>query len=67
MLDKLFALYDSIIVLDTETTGLDFKNDKIIELAAIRIVCENGVIKVTDELDEFIKLPDGKRVPPEIE
>ena len=67
MLDKLFAMYESIIVLDTETTGLDFENDKIIELSAVRIIYDNGKVKVTDELDEFIKLPYGKTVPPEIE
>lgn len=66
MLDKLFALYDSIVVLDTETTGINFKTDKIIELSAVRIVSENGIIKVTHELDEFIKLPDGMTIPPEI-
>lgn len=67
MLDKLFNLYDSIIILDTETTGLDFKEDKIIELSAVRIVHKDGRVVVTDELDEFIKLPCGKTVPPQIE
>ena len=67
MLNKLFALYDSIVFFDTETTGINFKTDKIIELSAVRIVSENGIIKVTDELDSFIKLPEGMKVPPEIE
>ncbi len=33
------------IVLDTETTGLDFTKEKIIEFAAVRL--ENGKIKDT--------------------
>ena len=32
MLDSLFARYDRIVVLDTETTGIDCKSDEIIEL-----------------------------------
>ena len=37
------------IVLDTETTGLDYTKEKIIEFAAVRL--ENGKIK--DEFQTF--------------
>lgn len=67
MLDKFFDNYDSLIVIDTETTGLEFRLDKIIELAAIRVVRQDGHIKVTDELDLLIKLPEGMLVPEMIE
>lgn len=67
MLEKIFDKYDSLIVFDTETTGLEFKIDKIIELAAIRVICNDGEIKVTDELDMLIKLPEGMLVPAQIE
>lgn len=67
MLDKFFDTYDSLIVFDTETTGLDFKLDRIIELAAIRVIRQDGKIRVTDELDMLIKLPEGMLVPQQIE
>lgn len=66
MLDSLFNNYDVILSLDTETTGLDFKNNKIIELSCVRCVKENGEIVVTDEFDKLIKLPDGEKIPPKI-
>ena len=37
------------IVLDVETTGLDYKKERIIEFAAVRL--ENGVIK-----DKYLSL-----------
>lgn len=42
-----------MIFFDTETTGLDFKKDRIIELAFI-IIEDNKVVK---RYDEFIKCP----------
>lgn len=67
MLDKFFDIYDSLIVFDTETTGLEFRLDKIIELAAIRVIRQDGKVVVTDELDMLIKLPEGMTVPAQIE
>lgn len=51
--------YDSIIVLDTETSGLDFKRDEIIELAAIKL---GGNAVPCDDMDYFIKLTPGRRL-----
>ena len=62
MLDSLFSQFDNIIVLDTETTGLNHKNDEIIELAMLRITRE-GCVK---QYDEFIKLSEGRHLAPEI-
>ena len=62
MLEKLFARFDNIIILDTETTGLNHKSDEIIELAMLRVTPE-GCVK---EYDEFIKLSPGRVLAPEI-
>lgn len=65
-LKKLFKEYDSIIVLDTETSGLDPKKNTIIELSAVKLVCNGEKIIITDEIDYLIKLPDGEFLDPKI-
>lgn len=66
MLDVLFERHDCLLILDTETSGLSFKNDRIIELAAIKLVRQDGEIVVADQMDEFIRLPDGRVLDPKI-
>lgn len=67
MLDTLFERFDNIIVLDTETTGLDGKTDEIIDLAALRLKQDGDSYKIDMELNDLIRLPPGKQLPPEIE
>ena len=65
-LDSLFCRFDSIIFLDTETTGLDSRNDRLIELAAIKVVREECNLQIAREMDSFIKLPEGMKLDKQI-
>lgn len=67
MLDTLFATYDRLVLFDTETTGLAYSRDEIIEFAAVAVERQNGQIVVTEEYDELIALSPGGFVPPQIE
>ena len=67
MLDTLFAKYDRLVLFDTETTGLLYNRDEIIEFAAVVVEKQNGEIAVAEEYDELIALSPGGFVPPEIE
>ena len=67
MLETLFARYDRLFLFDTETTGLTYHKDEIIEFAAVVVERRNGVPVVVEEYDELIFLKPGNRVPPEIE
>jgi DNA polymerase-3 subunit epsilon len=60
MFEALFSKYDRLVLFDTETTGLDFARDEIIEFAAI-VVEPAGVVQ---EYDELVKLSPGNAVPP---
>ena len=57
--------FDNIIVLDTETTGIDCRGDEIIELAALRLPLSSCGAKA-DEFDLLIRLSEGRILPPEI-
>ena len=67
MLDALFAKYDRLMLFDTETTGLLYNRDEIIEFAAIVVEKQNGQIAVTQEYDELIALSPGGFVSPLIQ
>ena len=66
-LDRLFEKYDKLFLFDTETTGLSYNRDEIIEFAAVVLEKQNGDIVVTEEYDELITLSPGGFVPPQIE
>ena len=67
MLDALFARYDRLMLFDTETTGLIYSRDEIIEFAAVVVERQDGQLVVTEEYDELIALSPGGFVPPKIQ
>ena len=64
---RLFEKYDRLVLFDTETTGLLFHRDEIIEFAAVVVEPVDGVPTVTREYDELVSLSPGGFVPPKIE
>ena len=64
---RLFEKYDRLVLFDTETTGLLFHRDEIIEFAAVVVEQVDGVPTVTREYDELVSLSPGGFVPPKIE
>ena len=66
-LTKLFSRYDRLVLFDTETTGLDFARDEIIEFAAVVVEKQGAEPVIVREYDELITLSPGAVVPPQIE
>ena len=64
---NLFDKYDRLVLFDTETTGLAYSRDEIIEFAAVVLEKKNGEIIVTEEYDQLITLSPGSFVPAQIE
>ena len=65
--ETLFAKYDRLVLLDTETTGLQFSRDEIIEFAAVAVEQRDGEAVVVAEYDELVALNPGGFVPPKIQ
>ena len=57
---RLWQQFDRIIIFDTETTGIEFGKDRIIELGAVSL--ENGCEIAC--MDDLIRLPERQRLPP---
>ena len=66
-LETLFAKYDRLFLFDTETTGLSYTRDEIIEFAAVVVEQVDGKPQITTQYDELIALSPGGFVPPQIE
>lgn len=67
LLHKFFEKYDRLVLFDTETTGLLYSRDEIIEFAAVVLELKNGIVTVTEEYDQLISLSAGGFVPAKIE
>ena len=64
---SLFSKYDRLVLFDTETTGLQYSRDEIIEFAAVVVEQQDGKAVILQEYDELIALSPGGFVPPQIE
>ena len=65
--ESLFAKYHRLVLFDTETTGLQFSRDEIIEFAAVVVELQDGIPKVVQEYDQLVALSPGGFVPPKIQ
>lgn len=66
-LQSMLSRYQAVVFFDTETTGLDADSNQIIELAALRVEADaDGIPSPVAQMDTFIRLPDGKKLPEKI-
>ena len=64
--EALFEKYDRLVLFDTETTGLQYSRDEIIEFAAVVVEQREGKPAIVQEYDELVALSPGGFVPPKI-
>ena len=64
--ESFFAQYDRLVLFDTETTGLSYSQDQIIEFAAVAVEQRGGQPEVVCTYDELINLLPGTSVPEKI-
>ena len=63
---SLMEKYDKFVIFDTETTGLDFVRDEIIEFSAVVLERQGSQLVITREYDNLVTLSPGNTVPAKI-
>ena len=66
-LRNFFQKYDKLVLFDTETTGLQYSRDEIIEFAAVVVELVDGKPTITKQYDELVTLAPGSFIPPMIQ
>lgn len=64
---KLAERYEKFVIFDTETTGLNFARDEIIEFSAVVLEARNGEAVPVQEYDNLVALSPGGTIPPNIQ
>ena len=64
--EGLFQKYDRLVLFDTETTGLQYSRDEIIEFAAVVVERRDGEPAIVQEYDQLVALSPGGFVPAKI-
>ena len=60
MMERIWEQFDRVVVFDTETTGIEFGKDRMIELGAVSLEDRREI----DCMDLLIRLPEGPALPP---
>ena len=60
MMERIWEQFDRVVVFDTETTGIEFGKDRMIELGAVSLEDRREI----DCMDLLIRLPEGQALPP---
>ena len=55
------------MLFDTETTGLSFSRDEIIQFSAVVLERRNGAVEKVQQYDQLVTLSPGGSVPPKIQ
>ena len=66
-LNRFFDKYQRLVLFDTETTGLSFSRDEIIQFSAVVLERRNGAVEKVQQYDQLVTLSPGGSVPPQIQ
>ena len=66
-LNRFFDKYQRLVLFDTETTGLAFSQDEIIQFSAVVLERRGGTVATVQQYDHLVTLSPGGFVPPKIQ